>query len=70
MTAQDVIDLIQQGGLLTLVLLIVLAGGRRIWVYGWMYDKQTQQLDQLIEAFDQLSRSLDTLVNADRPTRR
>lgn len=64
MSAQELIELISRGGLLALLVLIIVAGARGWWVYGYQANRTMEQLDKALESIDRLSRSFEALLDA------
>lgn len=62
MTVPQILDAISQGGFVVALLLLIIAGARRIWVYGWMWEHEKEQNDKLLEINERLSRSLETAL--------
>lgn len=70
MTVGEILDAISQGGFVVALLLLILAGARGYWVYGWLYRHEKEVNDRLLESVDRLTHSVETLLgNADRTGR-
>jgi hypothetical protein len=42
----SLLDLITQGGLVALLLIIIYGGAKRLWVFGWVYEALKQERDE------------------------
>lgn len=62
MTGQEIIELISRGGFVVALILVILAGARGYWVYGWAWKRERELNDHLADSLDRLSRSFEALV--------
>ena len=45
-------DFAQKGGVIAFLLLILIAGARQVWVWGWMYREAIAKAEKLQEVLD------------------
>lgn len=62
MTAQEIVELITQGGLVVALILVLIAGAFGWWVYGWQHRKTLEQLDKSLDLNVRLTRTVETLM--------
>jgi hypothetical protein len=67
-TLDQVLDFLNRGGMLAILLLIVLGGHRRWYVWGWLYEEKVKESDEWKERAWRSANTTDKALDVAKKT--